>query len=279
MIYFLDFRGRNTGGPVLPGRLVAGPAGPAGPPGTEDALRLETRIVFLVHGFNVDRQDGQAKLANLAAALSKSAQSALVAVTWPGDSWANAASYPLEGNDADDTARELCRFIDRVVSEGTQLSFASHSLGARVVMETLKRLPPGRFAVSQVCVMAAAIDDFSLAWRKAYRLPVENSGRVSVLASRKDKVLRYAYPAGDILQSFFFFWKDIGGLALGFHGPRGTDGLTVPTNVLHEQIPDARGADHGDYLVANVQQQNAKHQAAARFADAALAGEPKPTYQ
>lgn len=275
MIYFLDFRGRNVGGPVVPGRIVHLPGIASG---TEDDIRREPRIIFLTHGFNVARDDGQAKLRNLSVTLARSAHIAHVLVTWPGDSWANAASYMFEGNDADDTARELVRFIDRVVSDGTQLSFAAHSLGARVVMETLKRLPKGRFAVSQVCVMAAAIDDFSLAWRRTYRDAVENSGRVSVLASRKDKVLRLAYPAGDILQSFFFFWKDIGGLALGYHGPRGTDGLPVPVNVLHEQIPDDAGSDHGDYLHAK-DPPNKNQVAAARFADAALAGDPQPVYR
>lgn len=273
MIYFLDFRGRNSGGPVLPGRLMTMPGVESG---TEDDLRRETRIIFLIHGFNVDRPDGQAALRQLAKALTRSADSAHVAVTWPGDSWAKAAGYPLEGNDADDSARELVRFVERVVQDGTQLSFVSHSMGGRVVMETIRRLPPGRFAVSQVCVMAAAIDDFSLAWGKGYRSAVENSRRVTVLASQSDKVLRFAYPAGDFLQSFLFFWKDVAGRALGLRGPRGRDGAAVPTNVLHTQISDKARVDHGDYISAKPAAP--KHIAAAKFADAALAGDPKPAY-
>ncbi|MEK7403114.1 MAG: alpha/beta fold hydrolase [Gemmatimonadota bacterium] len=272
MIYFLDFRGRNVGGPVLPGRLIGLPGVASG---TEDDLRRETRIIFLVHGFNVNRQNGQAALRQLAGMLTRSTESALVAVTWPGDSWAKAAGYPLEGNDADDTARELVRFADRVVQDGAQLSFVSHSMGGRVVMETIKRLPPGRFAVSQACVMAAAVDDFSLAWGKAYLGAVQNSGRVTVLASQSDKVLRFAYPAGDFLQSFLFFWKDVAGKALGLRGPRAKNGVAVPVNVHHEQIPDGAKVDHGDYISGNP---GPKHVAAGKFADAALAGEPKPVY-
>ncbi len=272
MNYYLDFRSRNSGGPVMPGRLISMDGFVSG---TEDDLRNETRVVFLIHGFNLNRKDGQAELTRLAADLNKCAGAGLVVVTWPGDSWAKAAGYLLEGNDADDSARELARFIDRVLGAGTQLLFVSHSMGGRVVMETLKRLPARRFVVSQVCVMAAAIDDFSLSWRRGYLGAVERAGRVSVLASQADQVLRLAYPAGDLLQSFLFFWKDVAGKALGLRGPRGKDGLAVPANVLHRQIPDAAKVDHGDYISSAPTE---KHAAAARFADAVLAGEPDPPY-
>lgn len=153
----------------------------------------------------------------------------------------------------------------------------SHSLGARIVMETIKRLPPERCPVVQVCVMAAAIDDFSLTAIKAYRGATQLAQRVAVLSSAKDTVLRWAYPAGDILQSFLFFWKDIGGLALGYHGPRETDGLEIPVNVLHVPIDKAAGTNHGDYIYAGKPKPN--HLAAGRFANAVIAGDPAPAYR
>lgn len=99
MIYFLDFRGKDRGGPVLPGKIVSLTGIVSG---QEDALCFESRIIFLIHGFNVDRRSGQANLRSLAQELVSAGDAALVAVTWPGDNWANALSYPLEGNDADD---------------------------------------------------------------------------------------------------------------------------------------------------------------------------------
>lgn len=131
--------------------------------------------------------------------------------------------------------------------------------------------------MSQVCMMAAAIDDFSLAAKDDYRQEVETIGRVAVLASQNDRVLKFAYPAGDILQSFLFFWKDVGGLALGLHGPRDAGGLAVPAAVLHKQIPDDAGVDHGDYLFSGVP--NPKQSAAGRFADAVMAGAERPGYR
>ena len=248
MIWFVDFRGRNSGGPVLPGRVVV-PAQPLGDPAaTVDALAIRQRVVFLVHGFNVDRAGGQAQLKAFADRLRLAADVALVAVTWPGDSWAGPASYPLEGNDADDTAAELAKFIQWVLPRQTELSFVSHSLGARVVFETVKRLPPRAYRVAQLCVMAAAVDDFSVSEPPVYLRQVEAASRVAVLASERDNVLRWAYPLGDLLQSFVFFWKDAGGLALGYHGPRPGRFDPVPANVTHVQIPTNCGVDHSDYL-------------------------------
>jgi len=275
MIYFLDFRGRNQGGPVLPGHLMT--VG-SNPPRSEDDLRHESVVTFLIHGFNVNRPNGQATLARLAASLPSASGGALVAVSWPGDSWANFASYPLEGNDADDTAAELARFIDRVLLPGTVLSFVSHSLGARVVMGTIMRVR-ARHPVNQVCTMAAAIDDFSLAHPRDYGLIAPRVARIAVLASRKDKVLRLAYPVGDLVQAFLFFRKDRRGGALGYHGPKPSGSHVVPPNVFCVQVPEAPlEVDHGDYFPGGATP-NEQQKRAARFADAVLSGIDRPTYQ
>lgn len=277
MIYFLDFRGKDVGGPVLPGKIVriAGVDS-----GSEDALRRETRVTFLVHGFNVNRPDGQASMTRLAGLLQSQSGGAIVAVTWPGDHWAKFASYSFEGNDADDSGAELVRFIDRVITPGADLSFVSHSLGARVVMESVKRLTSGGFAVRQICMMAAAIDDFSLAHPNDYRAAALAADRVAVLASRNDKVLRFAYPVGDFLQAFLF-WRDKRGSALGYHGPRMAREHAIPGCVLHFQISDSARADHGDYFTpAKPSAKPSSNQlAAARFADAVLGGSANPVYE
>lgn len=275
MIYILDFRGANVGGPVVPGRIMQ----IGGLPmtlGTEDGLRLEPKVTFLLHGYNVTRQEGRESLLRLAKKLPAATDGAVVAVLWPGDHWTGAISYPFEGKDADDSAAELVRFIDRVIRRGTELSFVSHSLGARVVMETVKRLIGEDYPIRQICLMAAAIDDFSLAHPQDYRHVVTAAERVAVLASQKDKVLKLAYPVGDLLQAFVFFWKDEIGLALGYHGPKPIDEYSVPGQVHHLQIPDGRESDHGDYIPANPP--NQKQLSAAQFADEVLQGAITPGY-
>jgi len=274
MNYILDFRGADVGGSVVPGRIMRIDGIPLG---IEDDLRRESKITFLLHGFNVNRPDGRKSLLQLAGRLPSASDGAMVAVLWPGDHWVRATSYPLEGNDADDSAAELARFIDRVVKPGTELNFVSHSLGARVVMGAVNRLIGDRYPIRQICLMAAAIDDFSLANPDDYRLGVATAERVAVLASHEDLVLKLAYPVGDFLQAFFFFWKDEVGLALGYHGPRSSNDDSIPEQVYHLQIPDERNSGHGDYIPSDPPSPNQR--SAANFADEVLYGLDKPRYE
>ena len=271
MIYLLDFRSSDTGGAVVPGMVVRAPG-----LGTEQQLRGETSLTFIVHGFNVSRRSGRESLLRAATRLSASHPVTYVAVLWPGDHWSRAISYPFEGRDADDTAAALTRFIHDVIAPGSELSFASHSLGARVVLGTVKRLH-GSYSVSQVVMMAAAVDDTSVAHPGEYLPAVARARRVAVLASTRDRVLALAYPVGDLLQSFFFFKTDREGLALGFHGPRRTASHAIPPHVYHEQIPAARGSDHGHYLPG--EPVTANQASAMNFARDVLQGALQPRYQ
>jgi hypothetical protein len=149
-------------------------------------------------------------------------------------------------------------------------------LGARVVLETGKRLIGRGYPIRQICLLAAAIDDFSLANPEDYREAVTSANRVAVLASRKDKVLKLAYPVGDLLQTFVFFWKDTVGLALGYHGPQSSGGHSIPHAVYHVQIPDGRNSDHADYIPGISPSPN--QLSAAHFANEVLLGVITPKY-
>ena len=278
MIFELDFRDRDTGGAVTAGILTEVNSGVSGPEAL-DLLRIEPAITILTHGFNVNRPEGRDKLRNLAHDLPAASNSAILNVLWPGDHWVGAISYPFEGKDADDTAAMLVRFLqDAQLFVTVSISFVTHSLGARVALETMKALA-GTHDFRQVCLMAAAVDDDCLSDPNLYRYAVEAASRVAVLHSREDEVLRFAYPVGDLLQAFFF-WRESAGLALGYHGPRasGKDG-SVPSTVINFGIPEQRDSDHGDYLWAlpNVPQNN-EHRSAAAYANAVLANEAHPVY-
>ncbi|MEA3246160.1 MAG: alpha/beta hydrolase, partial [Gemmatimonadota bacterium] len=239
-------------------------------------------VTFVIHGFNVNRASGRAKLHAFAEGLAAhgggggDGSRAMVAVTWPGDSWAGPLGYPLEGNDADDTAAALADFIETWIPGGATFDFVTHSMGARVAFETMRRLPRGAYTFGQVCVMAAAVDDFSVSEPPVYRGVVERAARVASLASRSDLVLRLAYPLGDLVQAFLFFWKDVSGLALGYHGPRPGRFAAIPANVLARQIPDSDGVGHGDYLYSGMP--NARQRRAAGFAGGVIAGDAEPKY-
>ena len=295
MIYQLSFRG--PGGAVKPGALsVFKPAGVQ--LANDQALVGNEQVTFLIHGFNVDNQAGIQSLSKLAEELSGNIPGAIVFVLWPGDSPIGPLSYSFsEGEQANDTALELARFIESHVSRTIPVNFVAHSLGCRVALETTRRLhhmANGRksvYPVKQVCLLAAAVDDDSLSIPSQYKPAAERAERVVVLSSVADDVLRLIYPLGDLIQAFVFFWKESFGLALGYHGPKAHGDLStfyeeeedevavqeVAANVTAVAIDKSFGVNHGDYLPsANISD---KQKAAAAFTKEALAGAERLKYQ
>lgn len=268
MKYLLSFRMKSSGGAVGPPTLL-----------TEnlDSLKQCSRIAFITHGYNVNEYDGRYALGKLAVRMNQSVPGlAVVQVIWPGDNFLRGLAYPFKGRTADDTATRLALFIWRNDLHRKELNFVSHSLGGRVVLETIKQLVGVR--VHQVCLMAAAVDDSALLKAAQFQEPLSRIRRLSVLASRDDRVLKFAYPAGD-LTHFFQNLKNPPDFALGFHGPR----PSTPDNVYPLQIdavdPQAK-ADHGHYLENEKSKPLVleKCKRAAVFASQALAGEATPAY-
>jgi pimeloyl-ACP methyl ester carboxylesterase len=277
MNYLLSFRGSHRGGPVVPGRLEAGPN-----LGTLESLQLESTITILLHGFNVNYKKGRYSLLEFARALPSASSRAVVATLWPGDHWLGPLNYSFEGRDADDSARELARFLGDVIRPTVSITFIGHSLGCRVAMETISHLVSTGHDPSQVCLMAAAIDDDSLAAPGDYLAATKRVTRVAALSSREDTVLKFAYPVGDLFQAFVFT-DDTAGLALGYHGPRPDkkSSTPVPQNVLDTRIPKGREVGHSDYLPKegkSSQKHRAAVRSAANFADAIITGADRPDY-
>jgi esterase/lipase superfamily enzyme len=240
-------------------------------------LFLEKCVVFLLHGYNVNFNDGKDKLLQFAERLPSMKDAALVATLWPGDHWVGPFSYPFEWRDARDTSAQLVRFIGDNLRRDVPLSFVTHSLGARVAMDTVRTIYQIGFRIEQVCLMAPAIDDDSLSDVRVYRRATNHSRRVSVLSSVEDEALKFAYPVGDLLHTLFYrgeSWDQ----ALGYHGPMPESEFhqPVPENVYHVAIPPSRGADHGDYLPDK--NPNDEQKSAAFFANAALKGVESPRY-
>lgn len=277
MTYVLSMRTQERGGPVVPARLESGPS-----LGTSDELVLESRLTIVVHGYNVSRSAGRQSLSRFADMIADDAGGGILAVLWPGDHWSRALSYSWEGRDADDSAAALVRFIEDHVATSVALSFVAHSLGNRVALEAVERLVDRGYDVGQLCLLAAAIDAYSLASPEDYLAGVGVSKRTAVLWSKKDKVLRFAYPAGDLLQAFLFSGNDSRGFALGYRGPRrhAESDSNVPANVIDIRIPNTRKADHGDYLPSAdpAEAPNDEQRSAAAFVKAVLSDDPRPGY-
>jgi hypothetical protein len=197
-------------------------------------------VILATHGFNVTFASGVASLSRLGAALALEPRHRFFGVLWPGDFWLPVVNYPWEAEDAVASGKALADYANRVFAGASSVSFISHSLGARVVLEAVQRL--NRPAL-EVCLTASAVDRDCLA--RQYLGAARNAGRISVLSSTKDKVLRLAYPAGDFISDLLLGdndspWKG----ALGRKGPP----PPVLPPLFGQPIPPAAGFDHGDYL-------------------------------
>jgi Alpha/beta hydrolase of unknown function (DUF900) len=239
MTWFLDLRADGAGGN----------------PAREVTVRQDTDILFNLdaflekvrgrdvllgtHGFNVNRHDGIRSLTAWSDLLQLGDSALFIGVLWPGDSrWAPVVDYPFEGGEARDSGRLLAPFLDNYFSEAASLSFASHSLGARMVLETIRRMSR---RVRRLTLMAGAIEDNCLV--REYRDVPARVDEISVLASRGDDVLKLAFPIGNILGGIIYrghpYWHG----ALGHDGPEARSPVRAGW-----QIPHNWAYGHGNYL-------------------------------
>ncbi|MDD5581298.1 MAG: alpha/beta hydrolase [Methylobacter sp.] len=244
MTWFLDLRALRVGGPPAREVTVRESANNRYDFRAIRDLVKAVRgkdVLLGTHGFNVNRQQGIDSLENWGNLLALGDSALFVGILWAGDSrWVPVLDYPFEGNEAIASAHLLAPFLDEYFTEAISLSFASHSLGARLVLETIHYL---RRTVKRLTLMAGAIEDNCL--NKEYKEAAAKVNEISVLASRRDDVLKLAFPlanpVADIISRGHPYWQG----ALGYDGPD----TPYPTNVRAGwQIPDQWGYGHGDYL-------------------------------
>jgi pimeloyl-ACP methyl ester carboxylesterase len=251
MPYFINLRSHPVGGWLdtsVPVKVqLSPPATPSGfnqPSVTLGELQMALRgqhVLVGTHGFNVNFVDGVTALSFWSTLLHLPAPSIFVGLLWPGDSvWAHGLDYPEEPKVADETAAKLAPFIDVVMADAASVSFVSHSLGARVVLQTANRMSR---LVRRVTLMAGAIDDDCL--NTEFKAAARKVGEISVLASKKDAVLGLAFPLGNLFAGIIDqghpWWRG----ALGRYGPT----KPWPANFQPPfEIPDNWQYGHHSYL-------------------------------
>jgi len=202
---------------------------------------LGKHLLIATHGFNVDRESGIACLSNWEGLLHLPAPSAFLGLLWPGDSvWLHGLDYPEEPRVANEVGAVVAPFLDAQCAGAASISLASHSLGARVVLETAIQM---KRRVRRAILMAGAIDDDCLA--AEFQDAVGQIDAISVLASKKDLVLAAAFPLGN------FFGGVLTAGHPWFHAALGRDGPSSPppANFLSPfEIPDGWDFGHLDYL-------------------------------
>ena len=249
MTLVLDFRTAGVAGHVKDPELfdvdpLADPLSYRSVPRWEwDNLVHGRNVLFGTHGFNVDREAGVRSLAGFGARLGLGAGDLYIAVVWPGDWWLPAINYPFEGETAMDCGRRLAAWCGNRVGDASSISFVSHSLGARLILEAIGAMrKPVKPSVRLVCLMAGAINNDCL--EREYVSTAVSADTIKVLASRADLVLQLAYPAGDWVANALHPDHPQSSAALGRTGPvRPIAGkLSQPW-----QVTDP-GFGHGSYL-------------------------------
>jgi hypothetical protein len=246
MTYFLNFRVRGVGGAVIDPYLLEGD-GTVVPPALSvvswprvPSIIAGNNLLFATHGFNVSYQDGACSLGLLDRYLNLALPNLFIGMLWPGDSWLPIVDYPFEGDVALDCGRRLANFCSRWCAGAQSLSFLSHSLGARMVLEAIRHL--GRKAQS-VCLTAAAINRDCLT--AEYSGAAGNSALISILASHEDYVLKIAFSVGDPFADLLHDDHTPFQAAFGSEGPP----TPAPQPVRYPwQISDRDDYGHHDYL-------------------------------
>ncbi len=248
MTLFLDFftPGRNVGGPATGPVLREGDGTqqnplnlPAVPPGEIASKLSGGNLLFATHGFNVSRSEGAASLGWLDRYLALDPPALFVGMLWPGDAWLPIVDYPFEGSVAITCGKLLAAFCNDHC-KGSTISFVSHSLGARFVLQAIALLVP---KAQSVCLTAAAINRNCL--HAEYTSAAGNSEHVAVLASHHDEVLKVAFSIGDPFADLLHDDHTPFQPALGYDGPPPSEPQPVRKPW---QIPDGLHFGHHNYL-------------------------------
>jgi hypothetical protein len=245
MTLFIDLRASANGGLCAPG-ATAWKDGTLPVSESDFADQVRGRdLVLATHGFNVDRDHGIRSLSGWEGLCSLPPNCLFVGVLWPGDSrYLPVLDYPVEGDEAITAGRHLAAFLNDHAAGAASLSFASHSLGARMVLETLAGLNRG---VRRLVLMAGAIENNCL--QREYSAAAGKAEKIHILASRSDWVLQFAFPLGNPVGQILMHGHPYFRTALGRDGPDQPIPLEQQGGVW--QIPDPWKYVHSDYLPGN----------------------------
>src|SRR6185369_1430551 len=209
-------------------------------------------LLVLVHGFNNHQREAQEAYQafrtrarrRVGAAGSTAFSDRLADVFWPGDAkWpgitdrADFLVYPHAVTTAKDVAPTLAQYLSS--KPGLLIvHFVSHSLGGRVVLETIEHLRNRRGPrIGKVCLMAAAVPTFMMCPGGRLYDAASEAAFLRVLYSESDAVLSLTFGPGQTIangdEGFF-------PQAVGLRG----DIPIQPGKMERERIA---GAGHGDY--------------------------------
>ncbi len=246
MTWILSCRALPSGGPVSKtAAVVANP--PSQAPVMEAQLIAQCKgkhVLIATHGFNVPGAAGTDNLTRWEALLTLPANAVYIGYLWPGDSvWLHALIYPEAAKVAMDAGDRLAAWLNTNLSAAASVSFVSHSLGARVVLEAIKGVKG--LTVRRLLLMAGAVDDTVLGGE--FASAAKQVAKISNLSSHKDDVLKWAFPLGNPISGIFAEGHPFWHAAIGREGPKNNPPAPAQLDVVCRE-PDAWNFGHGDYL-------------------------------
>jgi hypothetical protein len=222
-------------------------------------------VCFLIHGFNVNRDNGYTGLGAMAQEFTgKGVLGAgapplnllitdvdvIIPVLWSGD-WYLPINYPFLLPDIRLTARHFADFIWSSASMMRRVSFFTHSMGARVAFETVRAALAAKDrytlpAFDTAILTAGAVAD-DIMDQDDFADTVTAFRRFVVVSSTADSVLSGFFPTGNAVEQVL--WRDDPGRdeALGLYGPRLKQGSAALPKTSWYRLTDH---DHGDYVPA-----------------------------
>ncbi|HEY2658930.1 MAG TPA: alpha/beta hydrolase [Caulobacteraceae bacterium] len=196
-------------------------------------------VLLAAHGFNVSYEDGVQSLGRLETALDMRSTEVFFGVLWPGDWMIPAINYPFEDKIAMHGGALLAGFCNRWLAKARSVSFLSHSLGARVILQAIEGLSrPAR----RVCITAGAVNADCLT--AEFAASARDAGTIFTLSSREDMVLALAFPLADPIADVMDQDHRPFQRALGREGPLDPYG----DNITPFEIPNAPPYGHGNYF-------------------------------
>lgn len=172
-------------------------------PQVVDKIASSDRVLVLIHGYRNSVEGAAAAYEQVAAPMA-AYYDHVIGWYWPGGGLV--VSFPLAMKRANVAGQRLALFLAYLSIAGAVIDVETHSLGARVGLSALACGRPMR----NVILTAPAVDHDALHPLKEFDSAVGMAQAIHILYSRRDDVLRKAYPLGDF---------DGHDRALGLDGP------------------------------------------------------------
>ncbi len=247
-----------------------GPVGSQSRVTPADLLLGSDELLLLIHGYNNSEPDAFASYRTFLMNVGDPWVARSGGVFWPGDAsdarpgrrpgllfpLLAAASYPWQPHRAAQAAQHIADLIATALvsrsavaerrgrqADALTLNVVAHSMGCRLALELIKLLRPLLLAgaalrIRSLVLLAAAVPHYHVGDRGPLEAALTTADSTLILWSRRDRVLRFAFPLGQLLERPF---------PLGWHrSARGALGRSGSATTPRLQSEETR-LDHSDY--------------------------------